>query len=41
MVNNCDMLIAVWDGSDGGTANCVKYAQSKGVDIRIINPKEL
>lgn len=26
MVDNCDLLIAVWDGSDGGTANCVRYA---------------
>lgn len=26
MVDNCDILIAVWDGSEGGTANCVRYA---------------
>jgi uncharacterized phage-like protein YoqJ len=26
MVNECDVLLAVWDGSDGGTANCVRYA---------------
>jgi len=41
MVNNCDLLIAIWDGTSGGTANCVKYAQSIGTDIRIINPREL
>lgn len=41
MVNNCDLLIAVWDGSSGGTANCVKYAQSVGKQIIHINPKEL
>ncbi len=26
MVNNCDHLLAVWDGSPGGTANCIGYA---------------
>lgn len=26
MVNQCGMLIALWDGSSGGTANCVAYA---------------
>lgn len=41
MVDNCDVLIAVWDGSKGGTANCVKYAQQQGKDIIRINPKEL
>lgn len=34
MVDNCDKLIAVWDGSAGGTGNCVKYA--KKVDREII-----
>lgn len=28
MVDNCTLLIAVWDGSPGGTANCVRYATS-------------
>jgi len=27
MVNNCTRLAALWNGSDGGTANCVGYAQ--------------
>lgn len=26
MVDNCDHLVAVWDGSEGGTGNCVRYA---------------
>lgn len=30
MVDNSDIVIAVWDGSSGGTANCVKYALKKG-----------
>lgn len=38
MVNNCDLLIAVWDGTSGGTANCVKYAKSVNKEIIIINP---
>ncbi len=28
MVDNSECLVAVWDGSSGGTANCVRYAQS-------------
>jgi uncharacterized phage-like protein YoqJ len=35
MVDRCDLLVALWDGSDGGTCNCVKYA--KKVDKPIIN----
>lgn len=27
MVDDCTVLLALWDGSDGGTANCVRYAQ--------------
>lgn len=34
MVDNCDVLIAVWDGTSGGTANCVKYAKSKNKNIK-------
>lgn len=29
MVDNCDILLAMFDGTNGGTANCVKYAESK------------
>lgn len=39
MVNNCDMLVAIWDGSEGGTANCVKYAKTMEVNTLIINPR--
>lgn len=28
MVDNSDLVIACWDGSSGGTANCVKYAEA-------------
>lgn len=35
MVDHCDSVLALWDGTDGGTANCVRYAQS--VDKPIVN----
>lgn len=38
MADNCDVLLAYWDGSAGGTANCLRYADYKGV--RIINSRE-
>lgn len=33
MVNNCDLLLALWDGSNGGTGNCIGYANRKGTKI--------
>lgn len=27
MVDHCDHLVALWDGSKGGTYNCIKYAK--------------
>jgi uncharacterized phage-like protein YoqJ len=41
MVNNCDILIAVWDGTPGGTANCVNYAMDVGKHIIRIDPHNL
>lgn len=38
MVDLADKIIAVWDGSNGGTANCVRYAEKKGKDIIRIVP---
>ena len=35
-----DILLAVWDGSSGGTANCVAYAQEQKKEIIRINPRE-
>jgi uncharacterized phage-like protein YoqJ len=37
MVNNGDYLLALWDGSMGGTANCVNYAKASIGEDRIIN----
>jgi uncharacterized phage-like protein YoqJ len=36
MVDNCDLLLAVWDGSPGGTANCVRYATSTGRQVQAL-----
>lgn len=35
MVDNSDAVLALWNGTDGGTANCVRYAQKK--DKKIYN----
>ena len=40
MVDNSDVVIAVWDGTSGGTGNCVKYARKIEREIIQINPKE-
>jgi uncharacterized phage-like protein YoqJ len=38
MVDHSDKLIAIWNGTAGGTGNCVKYAQGLGKEIIFINP---
>lgn len=39
MVDNADLVIAVYDGSSsGGTAYTVDYARKQGKKIIIINP---
>jgi len=39
MVNDCNILIAVWNGTKGGTYNCIEYAKHVGKVIYTINPK--
>jgi len=39
MTDRCDKLIAIWDGTSGGTGNCVEYAKSIGKEIIRINPQ--
>ena len=41
MVDHADEVLAVWDGSPGGTANCVKYAKKLDKKIHTINPGSL
>lgn len=33
MVDNSDSVLALWNGTDGGTANCVRYAEKVGKPI--------
>jgi len=41
MVNNSNVIIAVWNGSKGGTANCVNYAKKQGKEIVVVSPDEI
>lgn len=38
MVDHAEMLLAVWDGTDGGTCNCIKYAMAQKQPIFRIDP---
>lgn len=38
MTNHSQYVLAVWDGTEGGTGNCVKYAQKQDKNIYIIRP---
>jgi len=40
MVDHSDKVLAVWDGTNGGTGNCVRYAQKIGKEIIRIDPSE-
>lgn len=41
MVDHSNKLIAVFDGSKGGTFNCIQYALKKKKEIVYIDPKEI
>jgi len=36
MVNSCNLVVAVWNGTPGGTYNCVTYAAAQGKPIEYI-----
>lgn len=38
MVEKLNLLLAIWDGTSGGTGNCVRAAKTRGVDIQRIHP---
>lgn len=40
MVDMSDEILAVWDGSAGGTENCVKYGREKNKEIFIKSPSD-
>ncbi len=42
MVDACNLLLAVYDGSPGGTGKCVQYAEKVGRKIKFLHlPKEI
>lgn len=40
LVDECNVLLAIWDGSKGGTYNCIQYATKVNREIRRINPND-
>lgn len=40
MVDHCQVLLAVWDGSSGGTGNCVRYANKLNREMVRIDPRD-
>ncbi len=40
MVDHTDILIGIWDGTEGGTFNCINYADKRKKRIIYIDPKE-
>ena len=41
MVDLADKVIAVWDGTNGGTANCARYAMKKDKEVILMRPFSL
>jgi uncharacterized phage-like protein YoqJ len=39
IVDYSDKLLAVWDGTEGGTGNCISYAKSVKREIIYIDPR--
>lgn len=40
MIDNCAILLAVWDGTTGGTCNAVQYAKKVNKETIRINPQD-
>lgn len=41
MVDRSDIVLGIWDGTSGGTKNCLDYAKSESKTIQIISPNDL
>lgn len=41
MVNRCDKLLAVWDGTPSGTANCFRFASIVGCVVDRVAPNQI
>jgi uncharacterized phage-like protein YoqJ len=37
MVMKATRLIALWDGSKGGTENCIRFAEANNKDCKVVN----
>lgn len=40
MVEQSDVVIAVWNGKPSGTSNTIRFAKENGCKVRIINPED-
>jgi uncharacterized phage-like protein YoqJ len=40
MVHDADVHLAVWDGTSGGTSNCVNYMIRFGAEVIRFDPSE-
>lgn len=40
MVDNSGLVISVWDGTSGGTGNCVRYVKKQKTKMWTIDPKD-
>ena len=40
MVEQSDVVIAVWNGKPSGTGNTNRFAKENGCKVRIINPED-
>jgi len=38
LVDNCDELLAVYDGKPGGTMQTINFAKERGIRVTVINP---
>jgi len=36
MVDSSHRVVALWDGSSGGTGNCIRYAKSRNAEIDVL-----
>ena len=39
--DGCDRVLAIWDGTKGGTGNCVNYARSRNKIIDVVSPESI
>ncbi len=41
LVDDCDVLVAYWNGEESGTQNCIDYAISRNKTINLFNTEEI